>query len=56
MEFLTIEECAEYLEFANIHKSIDKGHAIIHIGTTMAGVDFVLVNNFEGETMLTEGL
>jgi len=56
MRFLSMEELAEYLEFANIHRSIDKGHAIIHIGTTMTGVDFVLVNNFEGETMVTEGL
>lgn len=51
-----MQEVADYLELANIQQTIDKGHAIVHIGESIAGVSFILINNWEGQSVLTEGL
>ena len=56
MKFLTLQQTADYLEMAEVDQTLDQGHAIVHIGTSAAGAVFVLVNNFNGETMLTEAI
>lgn len=56
MKLLTMQQTADYLELAKIEQTLNKGHALIHIGKTLAGVDFVLVSNMNGEMMLTEGM
>lgn len=53
MHHLTIQEVSAFLEAATIEQTIDEGHAIIHTGTTQSGERFVLVNNLQGETVLT---
>ena len=54
MRLLTLDQTAAFLEFASIHKTIDVGHALIHIGENAFGCKFVLVNNMLGQTVLTE--
>ena len=56
MRRMSFEEVADYLESAKIKRTIDLGHAIVHEGTSEAGVDFVLVNDSYGNTALTEGM
>ncbi|MBS1157336.1 MAG: hypothetical protein H6R07_3260 [Proteobacteria bacterium] len=56
MQHLTIQQTADYLEAATIAYSHDLGHAIIHTGKNAAGAGFVLVNNWIGQTTLTEAL
>ena len=54
MKIMSLQETADYLEFAKITQTISLGHAIVHKGISAAGVDFVLVNDMFGETVLTE--
>jgi hypothetical protein len=56
MRTLTLDEMAKYLDHATIERTIDVGHAFIHIGMTVAGFGFVMVNNFFGETVVSESL
>lgn len=57
MKLMDLQETADYLEeAATIDFSIDTGHAIIHTGKNIAGVGFVLVNNYIGDTVLTESM
>ena len=58
MQLLTIEQTADYLEAATLEQSIDKGHAIVHIGINQAGAKFVLVDSImgEGESALAESM
>ncbi len=56
MQQISLEQTATYLESATVEQSIDTGHAIIHVGTSEAGHRFVLVNDAQGNTMLTESL
>lgn len=56
MKMLDLQQTASYLEYANITQTIDAGHALIHIGKNKAGASFVLVNNAEGQSALTEGM
>jgi hypothetical protein len=55
MKTLTLEQMADYLENAAVHQTIDRGHALIHMGESMAGHSFVLVNDVNGNSVLTEG-
>lgn len=54
MRQLTLDQTADYLEFATIEQTHDVGHAFIHIGRGAFGARFVLVNNAHGETVLIE--
>lgn len=56
MQLIDLQGTAAYLESATIEQSIDAGHAIIHTGKSIAGVGFVLVNNYIGDTVLTESM
>lgn len=56
MRVLNLNETADFLEAATIKNTIDAGHAIIHTGTSEAGSSFILVNDFNGESVLTESL
>lgn len=56
MKSLSLEQVADYLDTAIIDQSIDKGHAIIHIGKNKVGCKFIMVNNCMGETMLSESI
>jgi len=58
MRFLTESETADYLAAAIIEQSIDEEHAIIHTGTAYGGdgCRFVLINDCNGQTVLTESL
>lgn len=55
MRSLTLAEAADYLEEANIEQTIPAGHAVINIGVNALGVRFVLLNDCEGRTVVTEG-
>lgn len=56
MKQLTMQQTADYLEAATIMHSHDAGHAITHVGTNAAGVSFVLVNDYTGQTVVTESM
>jgi hypothetical protein len=56
MQQLTLQQTAAYLEHATIEHTHDVGHALVHIGRSAFGVAFVLVNNTQGETVLTESM
>ncbi len=56
MQNLTLEQCSDYLETANIEHTRDAGHAIIHTGRNALGVRFVLVNGMHGQTALIKSL
>lgn len=56
MKILTLEQTADFLDSATIQQTIDTGHAIIHIGQSVFGGKFVLVNNAQGQTVLTESM
>lgn len=54
MRHLTIEETADFLESAAIEKTEDFGHAIVHYGRDTEGIRFVLLNDVQGETVVTQ--
>jgi hypothetical protein len=54
MLYLTLEQTADYLEMATVEKTIDDGHAIIHFGKNAAGVCFVMMNDANGKTTVSE--
>jgi hypothetical protein len=56
MNFLTQAEAANVLEAADIHQTIDAGHAIVHFGTDESGRKFVLINNMEGASVISEAM
>lgn len=56
MQTITLQQTADFLESANIAQTIDTGHAMIHFGTNVAGIPFVLVNDMHGHSTLTEGM
>lgn len=56
MQTMTLQQAADYLEGANISQTIDAGHAVIHIGIHTTGVSFVLVNDANGESTVSENL
>lgn len=56
MKQLTMQQTVDYLEAATITHTHDAGHAITHIGTNTAGVPFVLVNDFTGQTAVNEAM
>lgn len=56
MRFLTLDEVATYLEFATVQRTHDVGHAIIHIGLSAMGGKFVMVNDAQGDTVVTESM
>lgn len=56
MNQLSLEQTAEYLEMANIQTSLNLGFAILHTGKNAVGADFVLLNDFMGESVVTEAL
>jgi len=56
MQVLNPQETADYLESATIDFTHDTGFAIVHTGVTDAGHKFVLVNDYRGESVLTESM
>lgn len=56
MKTMTMQQAADYLETATITRTQDAGHAVTHIGTNAAGVPFVLVNDYTGQTVVTEAM
>lgn len=56
MRELTLEQMADYLEGAQIEKSINLGVANVHIGISPAGSKFVLVSDGFGEVVVTESM
>lgn len=54
MRFLNLEQTAEYLDSASIEASDDQGHAIVHTGINATGVKFIMINDAEGETVVSE--
>ncbi|UCV22856.1 hypothetical protein [Ferribacterium limneticum] len=56
MKTMTMQETADYLETASIEHTHDIGHAVVHIGTSAAGVSFVLVNDLQGQTIVVEAM
>lgn len=56
MQKLTIEQTANYLEAATVNSTVNAGHAIILIGKNAAGAGFVMVNDANGKTVVSESL
>lgn len=54
MKNITMQECADYLESAEIENSVDLGNVIIHTGISSNGMQFILQNDCYGKTMLGE--
>ena len=54
MKKITLQECADYLESAEIENSFDKGFEIVHTGVSASGSKFVLINDAMGNTLLGE--
>ncbi|WP_156891802.1 hypothetical protein [Nevskia ramosa] len=53
---MTLDQTADYLQFASIEQTIDAGFALVNIGRTEAGQRFVMVNDMRGDTAVTESL
>lgn len=53
---MTMQQTADYLEAATITFTHNAGHAITHIGTNAAGQSFVLLNEYTGQTIVTESI
>lgn len=53
MILLSLDEAGDLLATASIEKTCDVGHAVIHTGTTEAGLRFTLMNDCHGQTALT---
>jgi len=56
MQFLTLEQTADYLKSATIQTTVDNQFSITHTGLNIAGEKFVLVNDALGNTVLIESL
>ena len=56
MKQLTLQQTAKYLESATIEHTHDVGHALVHIGRNAFGVAFVMANNAQGETTISESM
>jgi len=54
MRVLNLNQTVDFLESATIKNTIDAGHAIVHMGVSEAGSRFVLINDCNGESVLTE--
>lgn len=54
MKLLNLQDAADYLETATIEHSHDAGFAVIHSGRTSSGIRFVMVNDCQGDSALTE--
>lgn len=53
MILLSLEEASDLLATASIENTCDVGHAVIHTGTTEAGLRFVLMNDCHEQTVVT---
>ena len=54
MRELTLTETAQYLEFDTIENTTDLGYAFVHVGLNAMGGKFVMVNDANGDTAVTE--
>lgn len=54
MKTLSLEQTADYLETAEIQTSVNLGYAVIHQGISDAGHRFVLLNDWQGNTVIAE--
>ena len=54
MLYLTLEQTADYLESATIERTINTSWSVIHFGKNAAGVIFVMLNNVNGKTTVSE--
>lgn len=54
MRNLSLAEAADYLEAATIEQTIKAGHAVVNVGVNEFGTRFVLVNDCQGQTVVTE--
>jgi hypothetical protein len=56
MRLLNLSQTADFIEAAIIETTIEAGHAIIHTGISESGSRFVLVNDYHGQSVLTESM
>lgn len=54
MQQMTLAETAAYLENATVELTHDAGHALILVGRSASGGMFVMVNDSNGNTTITE--
>lgn len=54
MQQITLAETAAYLENSTIELTHDAGHALVLVGRNASGVIFVMVNDNNGNTAITE--
>lgn len=54
MRNLSLAEAADYLEAATIEQTFPAGHAVVNVGVNEFGTRFVLVNDCQGQTVVTE--
>lgn len=53
MQHLTLTQVADIIESATVEHTADHGHAIVHVGTTEAGLRFVLMNDCNGNSCVS---
>jgi hypothetical protein len=53
MQILNLDQAGDVLAAMTITRTIDAGHAIVHIGTDEHGRRIVLVNDCNGDTAIT---
>lgn len=56
MQTMTLEQMADYIEYAQITATQDFGHALVHRGTNAVGSQFVLVADVHGKVAVFESL
>jgi len=56
MEMLDLDQAGDFLAAMTITRTIDAGHAIVHIGTDEYGRRVVLVNDCDGDTCVSTSL
>ncbi|MFD1555406.1 hypothetical protein ACFSHT_07140 [Paraburkholderia silviterrae] len=56
MQHLSLDQAADMLEAMTITQTIDAGHAIVHVGTDEAGRRVVLMNDCNGNSVLSSAM
>lgn len=54
MKTLNLEQTANYLESASVQQTVNLGYAVVHQGISEAGHSFVLLNDWKGNSVVTE--
>lgn len=56
MRMMSIEAAVDYLEEGNIHETFHLGHAVVQVGVSAAGHQYVMLHDYLGNAVVSEAL